>query len=47
MTETEAGAITERILEQFEKAWSFDSRDLERPSADEVLRALIREGASS
>jgi pilus assembly protein CpaF len=31
------------ILERFEKAWSFDSSDLNRPSSDQVLRQLIGE----
>ena len=35
--------MVREILDQYEKAWSFDSRDLERPSADEVLHRLIAE----
>jgi pilus assembly protein CpaF len=36
-------AHVEGILQSFEKVWTFDGRDLERPSADELLRQLIRE----
>ncbi len=39
----EASALVQSILQRFESAWSFDSRDLARPSADEMLRGLIRE----
>lgn len=35
------------ILSSFEKAWSFDSRDLARPSGDEMLRVLIQECRSN
>jgi pilus assembly protein CpaF len=31
----------QEILGDFEKSWSFDTRDLERPSADATLRSLV------
>lgn len=31
------------ILDRFEKVWSFDSQDLNKPSADQVLHSLIAE----
>jgi pilus assembly protein CpaF len=34
-------AVTE-ILGAFEKAWTFDLRDLNRPSSEEIVRGLIR-----
>jgi pilus assembly protein CpaF len=41
-TFSEASAAVQSILQRFEEAWTFDSRDLARPSADELLRQLIR-----
>jgi pilus assembly protein CpaF len=43
MKENSAEEHAEKILMKYEKAWSFDSRDLERPSADELLRGVIGE----
>ncbi|MGZ3721310.1 MAG: CpaF family protein [Bdellovibrionales bacterium] len=43
MKENEAAEQVECILQKYEKAWSFDSLDLERPSADELLRQMIGE----
>jgi pilus assembly protein CpaF len=40
-------ALVQDILGHFENAWSYDSRDLARPSSDEMLRALIRQHGSS
>jgi len=43
MTESDLIHEVESILHKYEQVWSFDSRDIERPSADEMLRQLIRE----
>ncbi len=37
-----AKEMVQLILQRFEEAWSYDSRDLARPTADELLRQLIR-----
>lgn len=44
--DNEASRLVQEILGKFENAWSFDSRDLERPSADVVLRQLIQAQAT-
>lgn len=36
-------AAVEEILHKFENVWSFDGRDLERPSTEQTLRSLIGE----
>lgn len=38
-----ASEAVAKIIENFEKAWSFDSRDLNRPSSEETLHNLIHE----
>jgi pilus assembly protein CpaF len=37
---SELRAAAERIMNEFESAWSYDGRDFNRPSADQVLREL-------
>jgi pilus assembly protein CpaF len=43
MKEASAASQVEAILAKYERAWSLDSRDLERPSSDELLRTLIQD----
>lgn len=34
-------AQVQSILQEYEHAWSFDTRDLERPRAEQLLRQLV------
>lgn len=40
--DSELSARVRAITDEFEKAWSFDARDLERPSSEQLLRQLIQ-----